>query len=36
MTVVNSDLTSDDDLTQDFLCLIQALYLSLQLTTGRG
>lgn len=30
MTVVNSDLT------QDFLCLIQALYLSLQLTTGRA
>lgn len=36
MTVVNSDLTSDGDLTQDFLCLIQALYLSLQLTTGRA
>ena len=35
-TVVDSDLTSDGDLTQDFLCLIQALYLSLQPTTGQG
>ena len=30
-TIVDSDLTSDGDLTPDFLCLIQALYLSLQL-----
>ena len=29
--VVDSDSTSDGDLTPDFLCLIQALYLSLQL-----
>ena len=35
-TAVDSDLTSDGDLTQDFLCLIQALYLSLLLTTGQG